>query len=157
CRPGPYVMVSVRDTGSGMDRATLARAFEPYFTTKGPGKGTGLGLHNVWEIVRESGGTLQVASTPAPGAVFTVYPPPAPEAWDAPARPRAGEPVRVVEDEDSVRALLRELLRRQGYNVLEACDGRAALEVAGAHAGPIHLLVSDCLLPHLSGAELARR
>jgi signal transduction histidine kinase/CheY-like chemotaxis protein len=157
--PGPHVRLTVRDTGSGIERATLARIFEPYFTTKAPGKGTGLGLHNVLEIVRESGGTLQVSSTPGEGSLFAVYLPQAPEPAAAPPRtaPRqAKATILVVEDEDSVRALLHELLRRQGYAVLEARDGRAALQVADAHAGTIDLLVTDCLLPHLSGAELAR-
>jgi CheY-like chemotaxis protein len=156
--PGPHVALSVADTGCGMDRVTLARIFEPYFTTKGPGKGSGLGLHNVWETVRESGGTLQVTSTPGQGTIFTVY---LPQATDEPAAPAPPprpnrKTVLVVEDDDPVRSLLREVLRRQGYAVLEACDGRAALELAGSHGGPIDLLVSDCLLPHLSGAELAR-
>jgi CheY-like chemotaxis protein len=157
--PGPYVALSVGDTGSGMDRVTQSRIFEPYFTTKGPGKGSGLGLHNVWETVRESGGTLQVASTLGQGTVFTVYLPLATDEAAAPAPPpRASrKTVLVVEDDDPVRALLREVLRRQGYAVLEACDGRAALELAESEGGPIDLLVSDCLLPHLSGAELARR
>ena len=161
--PGPHVMLSVRDSGCGMDRATLARIFEPYFTTKGPGRGTGLGLHNVWEVVRECGGTLQVSSAPGQGAVFAVYLPLARDAAEPappPARPApraARETVLVVEDDGSVRALLREVLSRQGYTVLEACDGRAALSLAGAYAGPIHLLVTDCVLPHLSGDELAWR
>jgi nitrogen-specific signal transduction histidine kinase len=161
--PGSYVMFSVRDTGCGMDRATLARIFEPYFTTKGPEKGSGLGLHNVWEIVKECGGTLQVASAPGQGTIFSVYLPQAPEgaeALPAPLRavPRpAKETILVVEDEDGVRALVREVLRRQGYAVLEAGDGPTALNLAATHDGPIHLLVSDCVLPHLSAGELAER
>jgi CheY-like chemotaxis protein len=157
--PGPHVALSVADSGCGMDRVTLSHIFEPYFTTKGPGKGSGLGLHNVWEAVRESGGTLQVASAPGQGTVFTIYLPLAADEPAAPAPPprTARKTVLVVEDDDPVRALLREVLRRQGYAVLEACDGRAALAQADAHGGPIDLLVSDCLLPHLSGAELARR
>jgi signal transduction histidine kinase/CheY-like chemotaxis protein len=163
CPPGPYVQLSVRDTGCGMDRATQARIFEPYFTTKPRGQGSGLGLAIVWEIVCEHGGTLHVASAPGQGTVFSVYLPLAREDRHAPVAPGRAAPrpgsktVLVVEDEDSVRSLLRELLRRQGYTVLEACDGREALQVAGRHAGPIHLLISDCLLPHLSGAELAGR
>ena len=152
------VRVTVSDNGPGIPEPLRARIFEPYFTTKGPGKGSGLGLHNVWETVRESGGTLQVTSAPGQGTVFTVYLPQAADEAPAPApaaRPARGT-VLVVEDDDPVRALLREVLRRQGYAVLEACDGRAALELAGSHGGPIDLLVSDCLLPHLSGAELAR-
>ncbi len=161
--PGPYVLMAVRDSGCGMDRATLGRIFTPYFTTKAPGEGTGLGLHTVWEIVRESGGTLQVASTPGRGSLFSVYLPQAREADTAPSaapqpapRVSAGT-ILIVEDEDSVRALVREVLTRQGYTVLEAPDGRAALALAASHPGPIDLLVSDCRLPHLSGGELARR
>jgi CheY-like chemotaxis protein len=154
--PGPHVLLSVRDTGSGMDPATRAHIFEPYFTTKAPGRGTGLGLSTVWEIVKESGGTLQVASAPGQGTVFSVYLPRAPE--EAPPAPPPGQPtVLVVEDEESVRALLREVLRREGYGVLVASDGREALEFADAQVGPIDLLVCDCALPKLSGAELARR
>jgi signal transduction histidine kinase/CheY-like chemotaxis protein len=161
--PGPHVMLSVRDSGCGMDRATQAHIFEPYFTTKGPERGSGLGLHNVWETVRESGGTLQVSSAPGQGAVFAVYLPLAREAPEVVARPGrpaprpAKETVLVVEDEDSVRTLLREVLSRQGYAVLEARDGRAALALATGYAGPIHLLVTDCVLPHVAGRELARR
>ncbi len=157
--PGPHVAFAVRDTGSGIDRVTLARMFEPYFTTKELGKGTGLGLHNVWEIVRENGGTLQVTSALGKGSVFTVYLPQAPEETAASPSPNrlARKTVLVVEDDDPVRALLREILRRQGYSVLEACDGRAALELAEGHDEPIDLLVSDCLLPNYSGAELVRR
>jgi len=161
--PGPHVMFSVRDSGCGMDRLTLARIFEPYFTTKGPGKGSGLGLHNVWEIVKESGGTVQVSSAPSQGSLFTVYLPQAPDGAETlPGPARVGqrpakETILVVEDEDSVRALVREVLRRQGYTVLEACDGRAALDLAASYPGPIHLLVSDCVLPYFPGAELAGR
>jgi signal transduction histidine kinase/CheY-like chemotaxis protein len=160
---GPHVMLAVQDTGCGMDEATLARLFEPYFTTKAPGKGTGLGLQNVRDIVRENGGTLQVASVPGHGSVFAIYLPLAhgePELRAAPPRPpqRPGkETVLVVEDEDGVRALVREVLDRQGYAVLEAADGREALNVAAAHAGPIHMLITDCVLPHVAGDELARR
>jgi two-component system cell cycle sensor histidine kinase/response regulator CckA len=157
--PGAYLGLSVSDTGCGMDRATLARVFEPFFTTKGQGKGTGLGLPTVWEIVGECGGTLKVSSTPGKGTVFIVYLPLAPEETAAPA-PAPSRPARktvlVVEDDDPVRALLREVLRRQGYAVLEACDGNAALELAESNKLPIDLLVSDCLLPSLSGAELGR-
>jgi CheY-like chemotaxis protein len=161
--PGPHVLLLVHDTGSGMDRDTLAHIFEPYFTTKGPGKGSGMGLHHVWEIVREGGGTLRVTSEPGQGTAFAVYLPQAregAEARAAPARsaPRpARETILVVEDEESVRALVREVLTRQGYTVLEASDGRSAIELAGRHDGPIHLLVTDCVLPHVNGGELARR
>jgi CheY-like chemotaxis protein len=160
--PGPHVMLSVRDNGCGMDRATQAHIFEPYFTTKGPGRGTGLGLHNVWEVVRESGGTLQVSSAPGQGSVFVVYLPLARDGTEAaaPVRPTPGpsrEAVLVVEDEDALRDLLCKVLGRQGYTVLAARDGREALALAGARSGPIHLLVTDCVLPHLAGSELAWR
>jgi two-component system cell cycle sensor histidine kinase/response regulator CckA len=157
--PGPYLALSVGDTGCGMDRVTLARVFEPYFTTKGSGKGSGLGLPTVWEIVRECGGTIQVSSAPGQGTVFTVYLPQAPDetAPAVPLSPRqARKTVLVVEDDDPVRSLLREVLRRQGYVVLEACDGVAALELADSNELPIDLLVSDFLLPSLSGPELGR-
>jgi CheY-like chemotaxis protein len=161
--PGPYIVLSVRDSGSGMDRATLARAFEPYFTTKGPAKGSGLGLHHVWEIVKEAGGTIAVSSAPGQGSVFAVYLPQVREWAEAPAGgapaepPPAAQTILVVEDEDLVRSVVREVLRREGYTVLEARDARAALAVAAAHAGPIHLLVTDCVLPHVPGGELASR
>jgi CheY-like chemotaxis protein len=161
--PGPHVMFSVADTGCGMDRATLEHIFEPYFTTKPLGKGSGMGLHNVWEMVRESGGTLRVSSTLGQGSAFCVYLPEAPEesaTVPAPARPtsRSAKPtILIVEDDNSVRSLLREVLLRQGYAVLEASDGPTALDLAASHAGPIQLLVCDCVLPHVSGAELAAR
>jgi nitrogen-specific signal transduction histidine kinase/CheY-like chemotaxis protein len=161
---GPHVMLAVHDTGCGMDEATLGRLFEPYFTTKPPGKGTGLGLHNVLEIVQENGGTLQVASVPGQGSVFAVYLPVARGQPEVPASPprqpgRVGrETVLVVEDDDSVRALVREVLSRQGYTVLEAPHGEAALEVAERHTtGPIHMLITDRVMPHLGGDGLARR
>ena len=159
--PGPHVMFSVRDTGCGMDRATLQRIFEPYFTTKRPGKGSGLGLHTVWETVRENGGTLQVSSTPSEGTFFAVYLPLAPDQAQSirrPARVRSETAtILVVDDEDSVRALLREVLRRQGYTVLEAGDSGEALQQVESHGEAIDLLICDCELPQVPGGELARR
>jgi len=161
--PGPFVMFSVRDTGCGMDQATLRHIFDPYFTTKGPGKGTGLGLHTVWEIIRENGGTLQVSSTPGEGTFFAVYLPQAPAEAEVIRRPvrRALQPekatILVVDDENSVRALLREVLQRQGYTVLEASDGRAALQLMETRGAGIDLLICDCELPQMPGGELARR
>ena len=155
-RPGPYVMFSVRDTGCGMDRATLQHIFEPYFTTKQPGLGTGLGLHTVWEVVRENGGTLQVSSTPGEGTYFAIYLPQAPEE-PAALRPAKKATILVVDDEDSVRTLLREVLRQQGHTVLEAGDSGEALQRIESHGQPIDLLICDCDLPQMPGGELARR
>ncbi|HWP35097.1 MAG TPA: GAF domain-containing protein [Thermodesulfobacteriota bacterium] len=173
-RPGRYVRLTVRDTGCGMDAATQARIFEPFFTTKPPGRGTGLGLSTVYGIVRQSGGHIEVDSAPGAGATFTILLPraeeqpaaaPAPAAAGpgpgepsrAPARPPAEATVLVVEDEEGVRELVREVLVQQGYRVLLAPHGAAALAVAAGYRGAIDLLLTDLVMPHLSGRELARR
>ncbi len=159
---GPHVVLSVSDDGVGMDEATKAQAFEPFFTTKELGEGTGLGLSIVYGIVAQSGGHVTVESAPDRGSVFRIYLPGV--AIEGRARPAAVEPepprpgretVLVVEDERAVRSLSCEVLSRLGYEVLSAGDGRAALEVAASHAGPIHLLVTDVVLPHLRGVALA--
>ena len=171
-------MLSVSDTGSGMDEATRARIFEPFFTTKEQGKGTGLGLATVYGIVKQSGGFIWVESEPGQGSVFRVYLPPADEpdegarvSQPSGTQARAGiegpppplekvmcsETILLVEDDDAVRALARAVLRLQGYTVLEAHEGADALELAGMHNGTIHVLVTDVVMPNMSGRELAER
>jgi PAS domain S-box-containing protein len=161
-RPGRYSVLTVSDTGVGMDEATLARVFEPFFTTKGE-KGTGLGLATVYGIITRSGGHIELSSEPGRGTTFRIYLPRAEgrAAGPAPAPaadlPRGRETVLLVEDEDAVRALARHVLRDLGYTVLEAPDGEEALRVAAAHAGPIDLLATDVMMPRLGGRELAQR
>jgi PAS domain S-box-containing protein len=161
---GPYVMISVSDTGQGMDRETQARIFEPFFTTKGKNKGTGLGLSTVYGIIKQSGGYVFVQSEPGRGTVFTIYFPRVDEPCDArgstPASLAAAggsETVLLVEDEDSVRQLVRETLESRGYRVLEAENGNAALALAASHPDPIHLVITDVVMPGLSGHELVQK
>jgi two-component system cell cycle sensor histidine kinase/response regulator CckA len=161
---GRYVMFAVRDTGVGIDRETQARIFEPFFTTKSTGKGTGLGLSTVYGIVKQSGGHIEVRSTPGRGTTFEVYLPevlgPAPSRA-APEReqdaPRGSETVLVAEDEDAVRMIVRRVLRDQGYHILEARDGEEALALHAAHRDAIELVVTDVIMPRMGGRELARR
>jgi signal transduction histidine kinase len=161
---GRYVLVEVVDTGSGMDAATLARVFEPFFTTKARGKGTGLGLATVYGIVRQSGGQVAVSSTLGTGTTFRIHLPrvdaPVEPSRTAPpvAVPAAGtETVLVAEDEQIVRVLIRKVLEQAGYTVLLAGGGAEALQLAERHTGPIHLLVTDVVMPGMNGRELARR
>jgi PAS domain S-box-containing protein len=166
-RPGSYVSLTVADTGEGMDAETVTRAFEPFFTTKGPGAGTGLGLSTVYGIVKQSNGYVAVDSDPDRGTVVTVYLPrvPAVEDVDGGTLPQPAEtPVRggaetvlVVEDEEIVRSLVREMLGGLGYTVVEARDGGEALEVLSSAAGAVDLVITDLVMPRLSGRELARR
>jgi PAS domain S-box-containing protein len=163
--PGRYTVLSVTDTGHGMDEATMAHIFEPFFTTKGPDKGTGLGLAIVRDIVTQLGGHISLSSAPGRGTTFHVCfeaPEGVPEAAATVRRP-ADTPVRgqgtvlVVEDDDELRPLIRNMLSRAGYSVLEARQGAEALTLAEHHAGPIDLLLTDVVMPGLTGPELARR
>jgi len=164
-RPGRHVVLSVSDTGHGMDAGTLARAFEPFFTTKGPDKGTGLGLSTVYGIVKQSGGHVTAYSEPGHGTSFKVYLP----RVDEPMEPRPGqgavsealsrgtETILLAEDEESLRLMFRELLEGAGYVVLEEASPEAAVAASDSHAGPIHLLMTDVVMPRMGGQELARR
>jgi len=161
--PGPYAMVGVTDTGMGMDATVRAHLFEPFFTTKEVGKGTGLGLATVYGIVKQSDGYISVYSEPGRGSSFKVYLPRLPTAQAAAAasgkdRPERGtETILVVEDEAAVLALSRRALEMQGYLVLAAADPAAAMRVVERHGGMIHLLLTDVVMPGLSGRELADR
>ena len=159
--PGPHVLLTVSDTGVGMDRQTAGRAFEPFFTTKPTGEGTGLGLATVYGIVKQSGGYIWLYSEPGRGTTFKIYLPevggaPAPVSGSAPAPAAAGgETVLLVEDEQSVRAVLGRVLREQGYRLLEAPHGTTALELAADTGTRIDLVVADVVMPEVGGRELA--
>ena len=161
---GPYVMISVSDSGQGMDRETQARIFEPFFTTKEKGKGTGLGLSTVYGIIKQSGGYVFVQSELGRGTVFTMYFPRVDEPTEAlgatPATLAAAggsETILLVEDEESVRQLIRETLESRGYHVLEAGNGHAALALAATRSDAIHLVITDVVMPGLSGHELVHQ
>jgi hypothetical protein len=161
--PGPHVMLAVSDTGTGMDRETQSHLFEPFFTTKERGKGTGLGLSTVFGIVQRSHGSIWVYSEVNLGTTFKIYLPSVEHELDvaAPPTPRVRlegtETILMVEDDDSVRAVACEILRRLGYRVLEARSAAEALLQGQEHEGRIHLLVTDVVMPHMSGPELAAR
>jgi PAS domain S-box-containing protein len=161
-KPGRYVLVGVSDTGHGMDAATRTRIFEPFFTTKGPGRGTGLGLAMVYGFVKQSGGHIEVESTEGHGTTFKVYLPRTDETvpFDRPSQefamlPGGTETILLVEDQDAVRFFARHLLLSVGYTVLEARDGEEACRVAQQCQGPIHLLVTDVVMPRMGGPRLA--
>jgi len=165
-KPGDYVLLTISDTGAGMDSETQSHIFEPFFTTKGP-KGTGLGLSTVYGIVKQSGGFIWVYSEPGKGTAFKIYLPRVAEAADVPAQVAASvetppvepgtETILLAEDEANLRYLARQFLEKQGYRVIEAADGAAAIQIAVAHAGVIHLLLTDVIMPGMNGRELAQR
>jgi signal transduction histidine kinase/CheY-like chemotaxis protein len=162
--PGPYVALIVSDTGSGMSDAVKTHIFEPFFTTKEPGKGTGMGLATVYGIAQQSGGSIYLYSEPGYGTSFKIYLPRVDGAAGAAASlvptavtPTGSETILLVEDEEAVRAYAARILSEQGYLVLEASGGAAALALVATHPGPIDLLVTDVVMPGLQGHQLGKQ
>ncbi len=163
-RPGPHVRLAVRDTGCGIGAEVRPHLFEPFFTTKEEGKGTGLGLATVYGIVTQSGGSVSISSEPEKGSVFSIYLPRVEDLLEtAPSEdaliesPRGSETLLLVEGDDLVRNLVCKILRKCGYGVLETSDSLEALRVSGQHPGPIHLMVTDVVMPQMNGHDLAQR
>jgi signal transduction histidine kinase len=161
--PGRYVLVSVTDTGLGMDETTQLHIFEPFFTTKEAGKGTGLGLSTVYGIIRQSGGWIDVSSQVGSGTAFKLYLPridagPMPERNETSAPTLGGSgTILLVEDQEAVRTLTKAVLRQYGYQVIEAFDGEEAIAVASRFSGQIHLLLTDVILPGMNGKQVSER
>lgn len=163
-RRGHYVLLSFTDTGEGMDETTRSRLFEPFFTTKGLGRGTGLGLSTVYGIIKQNGGDIAVWSEPGRGASFRIYlpglsaePEPVHEPGIQAVQRGASETILLVEDEPGLRNMVRQVLGAQGYRVIEACDGRDALRAYRELSKPIDILITDVVMPHMNGQELARQ
>ena len=163
-RPGPYVMLAITDTGFGMSPEVQARIFEPFFTTKEQGKGTGLGLSTVYGIVNQSGGNIWVYTEPGRGTSFKVYLPRVEEELTRvetgvaiPEKTQGSETILLVEDEETIRSLMRSILQEQGYTVLEAGHGPQALRISQTHSGPIHLMLTDVIMPQTSVREFAQK
>jgi PAS domain S-box-containing protein len=162
--PGDYILLSVSDTGSGMDQSIMQNIFEPFFTTKGEGKGTGLGLATVYGIVKQNSGFIDVTSKPGHGTSFSIFLPryrgkeflPGAEASRAPYKP-GGETILLVEDEPAILTVGKQLLEMQGYRVLAASTPGEAIRLAEGHIGEIHLLMTDVVMPEMNGRELARK
>jgi signal transduction histidine kinase len=163
-RPGPHVMLKVDDNGIGMDAEVQSHLFEPFFSTKGPTRGTGLGLATVYGVVKQSGGAIGVSSAPGRGSSFVIYLPRVDEPVEPVEPPKAfvgplqgSETILLVEDDDEVRAVTGEILKLHRYTVLEARQGREAIALSERYEGPIHLLVTDVVMPELGGLALAKR
>jgi two-component system cell cycle sensor histidine kinase/response regulator CckA len=162
-RPGEFVLLTVSDTGIGMDIETQSRIFEPFFTTKEAGKGTGLGLATVYGIVKQSGGWIEVESEQGAGATFRIFFPhvdegaASDEAQDSPANNSGHETILLAEDNGAVRGLAREILEINGYHVLEAGEAAAAIDLCHTHSGPIAAVIADLVMPQMSGPELVRQ
>jgi signal transduction histidine kinase/ActR/RegA family two-component response regulator len=162
-KPGPYILIAVSDTGMGMDESTKSHAFEPFFTTKAPGRGTGLGLSTVFGIVRQSGGAVDIYSSPGKGTSAKVYLPRVdqPEVIESFAdraqAAKGNETVLIAEDDEMVRSLVKETLVRHGYHVLDAASPLEAQKISDVYRGVIHLLITDVVMPKINGRDLASR